>query len=295
MDKFTDFNTYISVYEAGSFSAAARRLNVGQPAISKAIARLEQQLQSCLLLRSTHGLQPTEAGQQFYLRVKRILEDVAEAESAINGAGKPLSGRLRVASAAVFARLIELPDLTRFLHAHPALEMDLLLDEGSLGLVEEGIDIALRIGKLQDSPFTARKLGMAKLSVLGTPAYFAATGMPKTPRDLAQHEMVLHQRAEGMERYVFKHHQQQQEVQLRGRVRVSATECVREMVIAGLGATVACEGMFRNELRNGTVVAILPEWQLPPVELWAVFPGGRFVPAKARVFADFVQQLMQQE
>jgi DNA-binding transcriptional LysR family regulator len=295
MDKFTDFNTYISVFEAGSFSAAARRLNVGQPAVSKAIARLEQQLQSRLLLRSTHGLQPTEAGQQFYLRVKRILEDVAETELAICGAGKPLSGRLRVASAAVFARLIELPDLTRFLYTHPALEMDLLLDEGDLGLVEEGIDIALRIGNLQDTSFTARKLGTAKQSVLGTPAYFAAAGMPKAPRDLAQHEMVIHQRPGGHERYVFKHQQQQQEVQLHGRVRVSAAECVREMVMAGFGATVACEGMFRTELRIGTVVAILPEWQLPPLELWAVFPSGHLVSAKARAFADFVQQLMQQE
>jgi DNA-binding transcriptional LysR family regulator len=301
MDKLGDYATYISVFEAGSFSVAARRLNVGQPAVSKAIVRLEQQLNTRLLLRSTHGLRPTEAGQQLYLRAKHILHEVAETESAVSGVAEVLTGRLRVASSAVFSRLIELPDLSRFLHDNPELAMDLLLDEGELGLIAEGIDIALRIGDLSDSAFTARKLGSATQRVIGAPAYFARAGMPQMPRELLQHDMVIHHRAGGAEEWLFTHEQQQQQqqqqqqVRLQGRVRVSATECLREMVVAGFGATVACEGLFRSELREGKVVAVLPQWQLPPLALWAVFPSGHFISAKARAFADFIQQLLQRE
>ncbi|MFC0227012.1 LysR family transcriptional regulator [Serratia aquatilis] len=292
MDKFGDFATYISVYETGAFSAAARRLNVGQPAVSKAIARLEQQLNTRLLLRSTHGLRPTEAGQQFYLRARRILQDVAETESAISGSAEVLTGRLRVSSASVFARLIELADLTGFLQSNPALAMDLLLDEGELGLIEEGIDIALRIGDLPDSAFTARKLGVAQQYVIGAPAYFERAGIPETPRELLRHEMVIQPRSLVAEQWVFTRQQHRQEVVLLGRVRVSAAECLREMVIAGFGATIACEGLFRREIANGSVVAVLADWQLPPLPLWAVFPSGHFIPAKARAFADFVQLLL---
>ncbi|NYA41819.1 LysR family transcriptional regulator [Serratia fonticola] len=295
MDKLGDYATYISVFEAGSFSVAARRLNVGQPAVSKAIVRLEQQLNTRLLLRSTHGLRPTEAGQQLYLRAKHILHEVAETESAVSGVAEVLTGRLRVASSAVFSRMIELPDLSRFLHENPELAMDLLLDEGELGLIAEGIDIALRIGDLADSGFTARKLGSATQRVIGAPAYFARAGMPQKPRELLQHDMVIHHRAGGAEEWLFTHEQQQQQVRLQGRVRVSATECLREMVVAGFGATVACEGLFRSELREGKVVAVLPQWQLPPLALWAVFPSGHFISAKARAFADFIQQLLQRE
>jgi DNA-binding transcriptional LysR family regulator len=295
MGKFADYETYACVYESGSFTAAARRLHVGQPAVSKAVARLEQQLGTRLMLRSTHGLQPTDAGQQLYQRTRRILNELAETEALVQSAGETLSGRLRVASAAVFARIVPLPDLTAFMRANPRLNVDLLLDDGNLSLIEEGIDIALCIGELEDSGFTARKLGEVKQCVIGTPGYFAAAGMPQRPEDLLQHEMVIYHRRGGGEQWRFSRGEEQRTLRLPGRMRVNAAECVRELVMAGFGATVASEGMFRNELQSGAAIAALADWQLPPLALWAVFPGGYFVSAKARAFADFVQTALCRE
>ncbi|PYA75025.1 transcriptional regulator, partial [Serratia marcescens] len=254
-----------------------------------AVARLEQQLGTRLMLRSTHGLQPTDAGQQLYQRTRRILNALAETEALVQNAGETLSGRLRVASAAVFARIVPLPDLTAFMRANPRLSVDLLLDDGNLSLIEEGIDIALCIGELEDSGFTARKLGEVKQCVIGTPGYFAAAGMPQRPEDLLQHEMVIYHRRGGGEHWRFSREGEQRALRLPGRMRVNAAECVRELVLAGFGPTIASEGMFRSELQSGAAIAALADWQLPPLALWAVFPGGHFVSAKARAFADFVQ------
>ncbi|MDI9227894.1 LysR family transcriptional regulator, partial [Serratia bockelmannii] len=241
MGKFADYETYACVYESGSFTAAARRLHVGQPAVSKAVARLEQQLGTRLMLRSTHGLQPTDAGQQLYQRTRRILNELAETEALVQSAGETLSGRLRVASAAVFARIVPLPDLTAFMRANPRLNVDLLLDDGNLSLIEEGIDIALCIGELEDSGFTARKLGEVKQCVIGTPGYFAAAGMPQRPEDLLQHEMVIYHHRGGGEQWRFSRGEEQRTLRLPGRMRVNAAECVRELVMADFGATVASE------------------------------------------------------
>jgi DNA-binding transcriptional LysR family regulator len=152
MDRLTSMEVYVSVIEAGSFSSAARRLELGQPAVSKSIAQLEEHLGARLLLRSTRGLTPTEAGQRFYERAKRVIEEANEAEQAVREASDSLSGRLRVSAAVTFARLHILPHLKEFLDQHPKLEIDFVLDDRNIGLLEEGMDVALRMGILTDCP-----------------------------------------------------------------------------------------------------------------------------------------------
>jgi DNA-binding transcriptional LysR family regulator len=200
-----------------SFSAAARTLNVGQPAVSKTVAQLEQWLGVRLLTRSTRGLAPTEAGQSFYDRAKRAIEEADEAELAARGAGASLTGRLRVCAAVTFARLHVVPLLPKFLAAHPGLTLDVVLDDRLIDLVEEGVDLALRMGSLDDSSLTARKISSAPRHVLGTPAYFA------------------------------------------------------------------------RSVASGVVRAVLTDWLLPQIDLWAVYPTGRRPTAKARAFAAFVE------
>ena len=148
MDRLAAMETFVRVVETGSFSAAARRLNVGQPAVSKTIAQLEERLGVRLLMRSTRGLSPTEAGQSFYDRAKRAIEEADEAELAARDAGASLTGRLRVCAAVTFARLHVVPLLPKFLAAHPRLVMDVVLDDRVIDLVEEGVDVALRMGAL---------------------------------------------------------------------------------------------------------------------------------------------------
>jgi len=292
MDRLAAMEAFIRVVDTGSFSGAARQLRVGQPAISKTIAGLEERLGARLLLRSTRGLTPTEAGQNFYEHAKRAIEAADEAELAARGAGSGLSGRLRISAAVTFARLHIVPRLAAFLAQHPALEIELVLDDRNVDLVEEGIDVAFRMGTLVDSALAARKIGQSDLLVLGTPAYFARSGEPATPADLAGHQAIVYTQRGGGDAWVFHQGDIEMPVTLKGRLRSSAAEALREAVFAGLGLAIATRWMFATELRDGRVRQVLPDWSLPPLDLWAVFPTSRHASAKARAFAAFVESLL---
>jgi DNA-binding transcriptional LysR family regulator len=186
MDRMAAMEAFIRVVDAGSFSGAAKQLRVGQPAISKTIAQLEERLGVRLLLRSTHGLTPTEAGRHFYERAKRAIDEADEAELAARGAGTTLSGRLRICAAVTFARLHVIPRLPLFLAEHPALEVEVFLTDANKDLVGAGIDVALRIGELADSSLTARKIAQSQRRVVGAPAYFTTMGVPQTPADFGE-------------------------------------------------------------------------------------------------------------
>jgi DNA-binding transcriptional LysR family regulator len=290
MNRFASMEAFVRVIETGSFSAAARQLRVGQPAISKTVAQLEERLGVRLLLRSTHGLTPTEAGQSFYEHAKRSIEEADEADQVARGAGTTLSGRLRICAAVTFARLHVIPRLPIFLAQHPSLEIDVVLDDTNVDLIEAGIDVALRMGTLQDSTLMARKIADGTRMVLGTPAYFEKAGEPAVPKDLLKHQAVIYERRGGGAAWTFRQGKTEASVTVKGRVRVTAAEGVREAVFAGLGLVITSEWMFAPELQSGTVRAVLRDWTLPPIELWTVFPTGRRVSAKARAFAAFIER-----
>jgi DNA-binding transcriptional LysR family regulator len=292
MDRLTAMETFVSVIEAGSFSGGARRLKVGQPAVSKSVAQLEERLGVRLLLRSTRGLTPTEAGQQFYERAKRAIEEADEAELAARGSGTSLSGRLRVCAAVTFARLHIVPKMKAFLAMHPDLNVDVMLDDRNIDLLEEGVDVALRMGVLGDSSMTARKIGQSRRVVVATPAYLAAHGVPKSPADLAGHQAIVYEQGGGGSAWSFRRGASEAAVVVSGRMRVTAAEGVRAAVLADLGVAVASEWMFAPELGSGAVKVVLKEWTLPPVDLWAVFPTGRMASAKARAFVAFVEDAL---
>lgn len=289
MDRLAAMETFARVVETGSFSAAARLLNIGQPAVSKTVAQLEERLGVRLLIRSTRGLRPTEAGQNFYDRAKRSIAEADEAELAARGAGASLTGRLRICAAVTFARLHVIPHLPKFLKSHPDLKMDVVLDDRVIDLVEEGIDVALRMGTLPDSSLTARKLATCPQRVLGTPAYFARSGVPASPASLVEHAAVIYSRTQNRsETWTFRHGATETSVSVSGRLRVSAAEGVRAAVLADIGLTMASEWMFSPELKSGAVQAVLTKWSLPPMDLWALYPTNRMPSAKARAFSAFV-------
>jgi DNA-binding transcriptional LysR family regulator len=290
MDRLAAMEVFVRVVDAGSFSGAAKQLRVGQPAVSKMVAQLEDRLGVRLLLRSTHGLTPTEAGRNFYVRAKRSIEEAAEAELAARGAGATLAGRLRISAAVTFARLHIIPRLPLFLAEHPALNVDVCLDDRTIDLVEAGIDVALRMGELADSALTARKIGESPRRVIGSTAYFDAMGVPETPADLEEHQAVVYEQRVGGTEWTFRRGKNEITVTIDGRVRVSAAEGVREGVFAGLGIAIASEWMFSPELKSGAVTSVLDDWLLPPTDLWAVFPTGRQASAKARAFVSFIEQ-----
>ncbi|NVZ29068.1 LysR family transcriptional regulator [Pseudomonas gingeri] len=292
MDRLAAMETFVYVVETGSFSAAARRLDVGQPAVSKTIAQLEERLGVRLLTRSTRGLSATEAGTLFFERARKVIEEAGEAELAARGAGAGLTGTLRISTTVTFSRLHILPHLGGFLEMHPLLDVDVLLDDRSVNLVEEGVDVALRMGNLSDSGLTARKIARCRRLVLGTPAYFERRGIPESPADLTDHEAVIYSLGGGGASWLFKKGQAEQLVTLSGRVRVSAAEGVRTTVLSSYGLTLSSEWMFAPELASGEVVPVLEDWELPEMDLWAIFPTGRMASAKARAFIAYVEQLM---
>jgi DNA-binding transcriptional LysR family regulator len=292
MDRLAAMDVFVHVVDAGSFSGAAKQLRMGQSAVSKAIAQLEERLRVRLLLRTTRRLTPTEAGRNFYERAKRSIEEANEAELVARGASATLSGRLRIQATVAFALLHVIPSLPAFLAQHPELDVDLVIDDRNINLVEFGIDIGLRVGQLGNSKLSARKIAQCQTLVIGTPSYFNTAGVPRIPADLVRHQVIIYEQPLGGPTWTFRQGATEASVRLGGRVRLNTTVGVRKCVLADLGVAIASEWMFALELRDKTVKAVLADWSLPPVEAWAIFPTGRQASAKARAFASFIERQM---
>jgi DNA-binding transcriptional LysR family regulator len=290
VDRLSSMETFVRVVDAGSFSGAAHYLRVGQPAVSKTVAQLEERLGVKLLVRSTRGLSTTEAGQNFYERARRAIEEADEADLAARGAGTGLTGRLRICAAVTFARIHVVPQLPKFLAEHPDLELELILDDRHIDLIHESVDVALRMGTLADSSLTARRIGRARRLVVGTPAYFARAGVPVVPSDLAGHEAVVYLCESESAAWSFRQGSSEISVTTRSRLSVTAAEGVRAAVLADIGVTMTSEWMFSPELATGEVRAVLTDWELPSIDLWAVYSTGRIATAKARAFVSFLER-----
>lgn len=294
MGRLREMEMFVRVVETGSFSAAARYLNIGQPAVSKMIAGLEDRLGVRLLVRSTRRLSPTEAGTAFYERALRAITEADEAEAAARGAGVGLEGRLRICAPVTFARLHVVPRLGEFLDAHPKLRLELVMDDRTIDLVAENIDACLRLGPLTDSTLVARKLAQADRLVVASPAYLARRGVPNTPTDLLEHDGIIYGQSAGGQEWLFRRGTSEVSVHLKARLMLSAAEGVREAVLTGQGFAISSHWMFAPELRSGEVVSVLKEWSLPPMELWIIYPSGRLTPTKARAFAGWFERIIDQ-
>ena len=292
VNRLAAMDAFVRVVDTGSFTGASRQLRVGQPAVSKMVAQLEERVGVKLLLRTTSGLKPTEAGESFYEHAKRAVEEADEAELKARGVSAALTGRLRISGAITFARLHIVPRLAKFMELHPALDVEVFLDDNNVDLVEAGIDVALRMGDLQNSSLTARKIGQGPRAVVAIPRYLEMRGEPRTPAELIDHQAVIYDQGGGGIVWPFVRSGSEDVVTIKGRMRSNAAEAVREGVFAGLGLAVASEWMFAPELESGRVRRVLTDWTLPPVDLWAVFPSGRNVSMKARVFVSFIEQDM---
>jgi len=290
MDRLAAMQTLVRVIDTGSFSAAARQLGVGQPAVSKTVAQLETTLGVKLLTRTTRGLSPTESGRRYYALALRALEAAAEAEAAARDAGAAVTGRLRVATAISFGRLQIVPRLPAFMAAHPDLSVDIVMDDRPIDLVEEGIDVALRLGPQPDSPLAGRIIATRRRLMVAAPEYFARHGVPARPAELARHEIVGLLQPGFATSWTFTRGRETETVTLGGRLRMTSNEGVREAVFAGMGLAIGSEWGFEKELAEGRVREVLPDWSMSQTDLWAIVPAGRQISKKTRVFIDFVER-----
>ena len=295
MDRLAALEVFVGVVDTGSFSAVARHQRIGQPAVSKAVVQLEEWLGVSLLMRSTRSVVPTEAGRIFYERAKRTIEEADEAVVAARGSASGLTGKLRVSASVCFGRLHVIPSLSEFLAEHPGLDVELVLDDRNVDLVNEGIDVALRMGAMPDSNMTARRIAEGRRVVVATPAYLEQHGTPKTPGELISHQAVIYTRDGGGESWTFKKATAEVSVVIQGRLKVTAAEGLREAVNCNLGFAVASEWNFSPELKSGKIVRIMEDWTLPATNLSAVYPAGRLASTRARSFITFLERVMAAE
>jgi DNA-binding transcriptional LysR family regulator len=292
MDRLIAMKQFATVVETGSFSAAARRLNMGQPAVSKAIANLEEYLGVRLLTRTTRAQHLTEAGQRYYERARVVLDEADEAEAAAREAATSLAGRLRLAAPPTYAALHVLPRLSEFLDTHPDLTIDLILDDRWVDLIEQGVDLAIRLGKPADSSLVARRLGSSQRLLVASSAYLDRMGAPQTPEDLLAHRTVAYSQFEGATAWSFTRGTAAVSVAVQPTLRVSAAEGMRSCVLADLGIGMGSRLMFTPELAAGTVRPVLTEWSLSTLDVWAMFPSGRKSSRRARAFVDWLESIV---
>ncbi|MGE0715462.1 MAG: LysR family transcriptional regulator, partial [Alphaproteobacteria bacterium] len=280
MDRLESTRILVAVVDAGTLSAAARRLGMPLATVSRRVTQLEAHLGARLLTRSTRRLAPTEAGRRFVEAGRRILADFEEAERAAAGAHGEPAGRLAITAPIVFGRLHVLLVVEAFLAAHPAVDVRLALSDRVLDLIDEGIDVAVRIGPIADAGMLATRVGEVARIVCAAPAYLAARGTPRTPDDLAAHDCIAFSAAPVPDPWRFlKPGGGEVVVPVRVRLAVSMAEAAMDAVVAGLGVTRVLAYQADAALRAGEVRRILEDWEPPALPVSLAYPAGRFPPA----------------
>ncbi|GAB4382211.1 MAG: LysR family transcriptional regulator [Elainellaceae cyanobacterium] len=287
MDRIACMKSFVRTVETGSFSAVARELDTTQPTISKQIAALEEYLDVQLLIRSTRAVSLTDAGARFYEQCQRVLEAVSEAESSVGQRQKP-AGVLRVSSPVAFGQLQIVPRLKAFLDRYPDIKIDLLITDQFVDLVEEGVDLAIRIGNVQDTSLITRRIGTTRRITVAHQSYFDRAGEPQTPEDLIQHNCIVYTRLVTGNEWHFESSKGPIKVTVGGNIQANNSVAIREAVFAGLGIAVAPIWLFGDAMHHGNLRVILKVYQPVPLPIHAVYRRGRFIPAKVRCLIDFL-------
>jgi DNA-binding transcriptional LysR family regulator len=284
-----DVAVFVRVVERGSFTLAADELELSRAVVSKYVSRLEERLGARLLHRTTRRLSLTEAGAAFFESSRGALERIEEAEGAVAQLQSEPRGRLRVSAPMSFGILHLGPALTDFAREHPRVTLDVRLDDRFVNLVEEGVDVALRIGALTDSSLVARKVATTRPVVCAAPAYLAEHGEPEAPEDLATHDCLLYSYLSTANVWRFAGPGGRDiPVAVNGRIRINNGIVLAEAAAAGQGIVLAPSFYVAPMLRDGRLVRILAGYRLPELGIHAVYPQRQHVPPKVRAFVDFL-------
>lgn len=303
MDRLRAMRTFVRVVETGSFSSVANEADTTQSAVSKQVAALERELGAKLLTRTTRALSPTEEGARYFEQARRLVAEIAEAESALRKGEGQLTGWLRIAASVGFGRLKLMPFVQSFLALQPAVKIDLRLDDGFVDLVEQGIDVAVRLGELPDSSLVARRIGATRRAVVAHRSYLRALGKglkaPSAPEDLVGHNCIVYTEHAARNAWVFTAGAGAKDpvgtervVQVEGNLQTNSSEVMRASILAGMGVGYSPTWLFEAELASGEVQELLPDWSTPPMPTHLVSPSQRRHSAKVKAFADHVAKGM---
>lgn len=287
MDRFHELGVFVGIADAGSFAEAGRRLRLSPPAVTRAVAALEDRLGVRLFNRTTRSLKLTEAGVRFLDSARRILAELETAEREATGETATPAGHLGVTASLTFGRLVLAPVVASFLTAHPRVTASLLLVDRVVNLVEEGMDVAVRIGRLPDSALVARKVGEVRRILVASPDYIGRRGMPQSPAELKLHSVVAFTGIQSSHEWPVGSGPQPTMVTVRSRLDINDATAALAVATAGHGITVALSYMVAEELRRGTLVEVLADAAPPPVPVHIVYPQTRLLAPKVRAFLDF--------
>jgi DNA-binding transcriptional LysR family regulator len=294
MDRFASMATFVAVIEAGSFSAASRKLAVPLATVSRKVSDLEDFLGVSLINRTTRKISLTEVGRSYYDSCRRLLDELGEMERAATGEYRTPRGELVLTAPIVFGRMHLAPIIVDFLKAYPEVDVRLQLEDRVVNLNDEAIDLAVRISELPDSSQMAVRVGLIRYVVCATPAYLAEHGTPAHPRELIRHDCVTRTKLDMPDAWPFKIGSQIKSFPVQRRLSVNTAEAGIEAVLAGGGlARVLCYQIAQAQ-RDGKLVTVLGEFEPPPLPLSLVYPSTRVVPMKLRAFLDFTVPRLKQ-
>jgi DNA-binding transcriptional LysR family regulator len=292
-DRMQELAVFARAAESGSFSRAARELGLSQPSVSRIIGELETRLGVTLLLRTTRRITVTDAGALFLDRAREILAEIEDAEDAARGIDS-LRGTIRLAIPVIYGTREIIPRLPKFLAAHPLLRVEMAVTDERQDLVAEGADVAIRLGELKDSVFGARKLETLERMLAASPVYLKARGTPKTPADLASHDCIFGPGNFGRASWSFRRNGTETSVDVRGRIHTNSGPGLFASLMAGLGISMASTVMCQAEIKAGTLVPLLRQYKIDPVDVHAIFPGGPRPSTKVRALVDFLAREIRQ-
>jgi LysR family transcriptional regulator for bpeEF and oprC len=293
MDRLDAMQLFVRVADSGSFSKAAIASGVSQSTVSKQVAAIESRLGVQLLRRTTRGLSVTEAGQQYYESILQLIEAVDDAEARVGHAQLAPTGVLRVAISAAFGRFYVLPHLPEFFERYPDVTIDFDISERHANLVEDGIDVAIRIGALSDSSLVAKRIGGVRYVTVGTPAYFERHGVPQHPRDIEKMPCVVFMFQGASRAWRFFENGAPVVVDGRPVVRTNDAEHIRGSVLAGIGLGHNPGWLYARDIAEGKLQQVLAGYSPPSFPISAVSPAGRRQTRKAQVFTEFLAEKFQ--
>lgn len=288
MDRLHEIEVFIAVADAGSFAKAGARLRLSPPAVTRAISALEERLGARVFNRTTRSLTITDVGQRFLEGARRVLTDLESAEKeAVGETGAP-QGHLTVTASVTFGRSALAPLVCNFLAQHPRVSISVLLLDRIANLVEEGIDLAVRIGPLPDSSLVAKRVGTVRRVLVASPGYLARCGTPSSPADLRLHSMIAFTGLMPNREWRFLDGRSGNSVSFMPRLEINDAVAAIAAAEMGDGITIALSYMVANQIREGRLVTVLDSVTPPPVPIHLVYPQNRLIAPKLRAFVDFV-------
>ena len=287
MDRLESMSTLIAAVEAGSLSAASRKLGMPLATVSRKVSELEAHLRTRLVNRTSRRLTLTDAGRSYVTAAKRILLDIDEAERAAGGEYVAPRGDLNVTAPIVFGRLHVLPVAIEFLKAFPEIDIRLTLADGIVNLHEDDVDLAVRIGELPDSSLVATRVGSIRRVVCASPAYFAERGTPENPDDLTTHDCITFHGLNAPESWQFAAGKSTVSVPIHSRLTVNTAEAAIDAAIASVGVTRVLSYQVASALHAGTLALALEKFEPAPWPVSLVYPSHGLLPVKLRAFIDF--------